>query len=254
MFKSPWAQGIALFSALAAAAWLVAARAAFPPVILSAAFFVGAVFYLTYTRKSALLLPIALLSATTLLTGYLYYIYADSYQSRVALAVIPFVLLLIGQIMVHLSKHRVNSGRHFAAVFKVMGVVAVAFSLLAASFTFFHYGFAEIRQQGVIAMGPLWLLYLASVVVGVQGVGVENERFSIILKDNSSWLLLDALAFFLLLLPLTQQGLMILTNIFIFVWAVSLIRLGRRVKDKVYLYTGPLVIMLALVSLFYKLI
>ncbi|MBO8138514.1 MAG: hypothetical protein H0Z40_10340 [Desulfotomaculum sp.] len=232
------------------AAHLIASPYYTPAGMLGTAFLYAAVFYFTYKIQSSTVLLTALLGSSMYITAQFYLLYRDACGPKPAAAIVPLVGLLVGLITVHMSKHSINKHiKKHLKIFKGVGTAVTAVSIFALSFPFFLDGFQQIYRIGT---GPLWVLYILSALLGSYVISSEGKNFSVMMEENSPWLLLDVLIFIILLIPFNEIVLFKIINTFVIAWSYTNIKLGYRTADKLHTACGVLLIIMFFISLYYK--
>ena len=225
-------------SALLLASWVLAEQSSSLLIIFIAMMLFGGVFYLTYTLRSSFTLVIGLISLTIFLNTEIYLILTDNYRFDAAGSLIPFVLLLIGSSLVYMSKHPVNEFiKNFPFIYKFLGVVLTGASLFIMSLEFFAYDFIKLRHSGA-GFVLFWILYIAVAVLGAYAISRHSTNIKEIVKENYAWLAVDVLVFSILLVPFNGLTLMIILNLFMFIWALSVIISAYQTQSNLYFILG----------------
>ncbi|MFX4262339.1 DUF2157 domain-containing protein [Pelotomaculum propionicicum] len=225
-------------SALLLASWVLAEQSSSLLIIFIAMMLFGGVFYLTYTLRSSFALAVTLISAAIFVNTEVYLILADNYRFGDAGSLIPFVLLLIGSSYVYMSKHPVNEYiRNFPFIYKFLGVALTGISLLIMSLDFFAPDFVKLRHSGA-GYVLFWVLYIAVAFLGAYAISRRSASIKEVLKENYTLLAVDALVFTMLLVPFKSLTLMIILNLFMFVWALLIIISAYQAQNSLYFILG----------------
>jgi uncharacterized membrane protein len=225
-------------SAMLLAMWVLAEQSSSVWIIFIAMMLFGGVFYLTYTLRSSFALVFSLFSAAIFVNTEIYLILTDNYRFEAAGSLIPFVLLLMGSLFVYMSKHPVNETiGSFPTIYRLLGVALTGVSLFVMSLEFFAYDFIKMRQNGA-AFALFWLIYLAVAALGAYAISRRGTSIKEIVKENYAWLAVDALVFIMLLAPFSGLTLMIILNLFMFIWALLLIISAYQAQSNIYFILG----------------
>lgn len=225
-------------SALLLASWVLAEQSSSLLIIFIAMMLFGGVFYLTYTLRSSFALVISLISLIIFINTEIYLLLTDNYRFDAAGSLIPFVLLLIGSSYVYMSKHHVNEKiKNFPFIYKFFGVVITGAALFIMSLEFFAHDFIEMRHSGA-GFVLFWVLYIAVAFLGAYAVSRRSSNLKEIVKENYAWLAVDALVFIILLAPFNELTLMIILNLFMFIWALSVIISAYQTQSNLYFILG----------------
>jgi uncharacterized membrane protein len=241
-----------VLSAILLGIWVVAEQSSAPMVMLTGALLLAIVFYLTYKMQSPFALAISLISAVVFLCTEIYLLYDPVYRSLDAVFLIPLVLLMIGQVLAHLANHQINRSGCFAQIYSTLSVLVVGISLFLMSFEYFANSFYELHQ-GDVSKGPIWVLYIISALASAYLITRDNGEIKEVLRGNFIWLLLDALVFIMLLIPIQETLLMIVLNVMLFVYALSIIVLGYQLKDDIIFTLGLVGFNLYLITEYFNL-
>lgn len=225
-------------SALLLAFWVLAEQSSSLLIIFIAMMLFSGVFYLTYTLRSSFALVVSLISATIFVNTEIYLILTDNYRFDAAGSLIPFVLLLIGSSLVYMSKHPVNEYiKNFTFVYRFLGVALTGASLLIMSLEFFAADFIKMRQSGA-GYALFWVLYIVVAFLGAYAISKRSTDIKEVLKENYTWLVVDALIFIVLLVPFNEITLMIIFNLFMFIWALLVIISAYQTQNSLYFILG----------------
>jgi uncharacterized membrane protein len=225
-------------SAMLLAMWVLAEQSSSPWIIFMAMMLFGGVFYLTYALRSSFALVFSLISVAIFINTEIYLVLADNYRFDAAASLIPFVLLLIGSSYVYMSKHPVNAlGKNFPLIYKFLGVALTGVSLFIMSLEFFAYDFIKMRHCGA-GFALFWLLYLAVAVLGAYAISRRGTDIKEVIRENYPWLAVDALVFIMLLAPFNGLTLMIILNLFMFIWALLLIISAYQFQSSLFFILG----------------
>lgn len=244
--------GMLLLITLMFGGWIISAGSTSPAIMFLGALLFGWLFLLIYRLRSYIVLIGAIFSVVLFVTTQVYFIYEQSFGTQEARSLIPFILLLLGFVFVHISKHSINLTNNFAYIYKVIGTVIVAVSLYTMSLEFFAQGFSQIREYK-FSTGPLWILYILTALLGSFIISSRGESFKVMVRENSPWLLLDAMVFIILLIPMKWFALLITINLFGALWAIDLVRVGFSTRNRFYIIIGLQVITVITATLLYKL-
>ncbi|TEB09653.1 DUF2157 domain-containing protein [Pelotomaculum propionicicum] len=225
-------------SALLMASWVLAEQSSSLLIMFIAMMLFGGVFYLTYTLRSSFALVVSLISVCIFVNTEIYLILADNYSFKDAGSLIPFVLLLIGSSYIYMSKHPVNELlKNFPFIYKFLGVVLTGASLFTMSLEFFAYDFIKMRQSGA-GYVLFWVLYITVAFLGAYAISRRSTKIKEVLKGNYTWLAVDALVFIMLLIPFNGLTLMIILNLFMFIWALLVIISAYQTQSSLYFILG----------------
>lgn len=224
-------------SALLLGIWVVTEHSVAPGVVFVGMVVFAALFYLTYTCKSSFALVLTLISSIVFINTEAYLLLQENFRFDGAVNLIPYILLLTGSSVVYISRHPVNSIRHFPFIFNIIGIFTVGLSLFMMSLEHFSKYFLGFRQHGE-GMALLWVLYIITAVFGAYALSRRGDSFKVITRENFAWLAVDVLAFVMLLVPFNQFYLAVTLNLFIFVWALSLIVSGFQLQNSLYFTLG----------------
>lgn len=225
-------------SALLLASWTLSEQSSSLLIMFVAMMLFAGVFYLTYTLRSSFALVVTLISVAVFVNTEIYQILADNYQFTAAGSLIPFVLLLVGSSYVYMSKHPVNGdNKDFPFIYKFFGVTLVGVSLFIMSLEFFADDFIKLRQSGA-GYFLFWALYIAVAFLGAYAISRHSVNIKEIIRENYPWLAVDALVFFILLVPFKALTLMIILNLFMFIWALLVIISAYQTQSGLYFILG----------------
>lgn len=239
--------------ALLLASWVLAEQSSSLFIIFVAMMLFGALFYLTYHLRSSFALVIGLISAAIFISTELSLLLNDNYRFDNAAYLIPFILMLIGSSIFYISELPVNYNiEYFPFIYKLIGIVTAGISLLFMSFAFFPPHFIELRHSGA-GFVLFWVLYIAVAVLGAYAMSRYSRDFKIIIKENFAWLAIDALAFIMLLVPLSETTLLLALNIFIFIWALAVIISGYQTQSNMHFTLGLIAFNLYIIAEYFNL-
>lgn len=210
-------------SALLLASWVLAEQSSSLPIIFIAMMLFGGIFYLIYTLRSSFALAVTLISTAIFVNTEIFMILADNYKFDAAGSLIPFVLLLLGSAYVYMSKHPVNEyTKNFPFIYKLLGAALTGISLFIMSLEFFAQDFIRLRHSGA-GYVLFWVLYIAVAFLGAYAISRRTADIKKVIKENYPLLAVDALIFTMLLIPFNELTLMIILNLFMFIWALLVI-------------------------------
>lgn len=210
-------------SALLLASWVLAEQSSSLLIIFIAMMLFGGIFYLIYTLRSSFALAVTLISAAIFVNTEIFMILADNYKFDAAGSLIPFVLLLLGSAYVYMSKHPVNEYiKNFPFIYKLLGAALTGISLFIMSLEFFAQDFIRLRHSGA-GYVLFWVLYIAVAFLGAYAISRRTADIKKVIKENYPLLAVDALIFTMLLIPFNELTLMIILNLFMFIWALLVI-------------------------------
>lgn len=225
-------------SALLLASWVLAEQSSSLLIIFMAMMLFGGVFYMTYTLRSSFSLVVSLISVCIFINTEIYLILTDNYRFDAAGSLIPFVLLLLGSAHVYMSKHPINEdNRKFSFIYILFGVTLTGAALFIMSLEFFAYDFIKMRQSGA-GYVLFWVLYIAVAFLGAYAISRRSANIKEVLKENYAWLAVDTLVFIILLIPFNGLTLMIILNLFMFIWALLVIISAYQNQSSLYFILG----------------
>jgi uncharacterized membrane protein len=225
-------------SALLLASWVLAEQSSSLLIVFIAMMLFGGVFYLTYTLRSSFSLVVSLISVCVFINTEIYLILTDNYRFDAAGSLIPFVLLLLGSAYVYMSKHPINEyNNNFSFTYRFMGVALTGAALFIMSLEFFAYDFIKMRQSGA-GYVLFWVLYIAVAFLGAYAISRRSTDIKEVLKENYAWLAVDALVFIILIIPFSGLTLMIILNLFMFIWALLVIISAYQTQSSLYFILG----------------
>ncbi len=225
-------------SALLLTSWVLAEQSSSLLIIFIAMVLFGGVFCLTYTLRSSFALAVTLISVAVFVNTEIYLILANNYRFDAAGSLIPFVLLLIGSSYNYMSKHPINEHmRNFPFIYKFFGVALTGISLLIMSLDFFAGDFIKLRHSGAGYI-LFWVLYIAVAFLGAYAISRQSSNLKEVIKENHPWLAVDVLIFTVLLVPFNELTLMMVLNLFMFVWALLIIISAYQAQDGLYFILG----------------
>ncbi len=232
-------------------AWVLAEQSSAPAVVMIALLLFGAVFYLTYALKSPFALIVTLISSIVFVNTEVLLILLDNYNFVSAAFIIPFVSMLTGFSMVFMSVHPVNKIKHFPFIYSFLGIVVTGISLFIMSLESFSRHFVTLYQNpGALVF--LWVLYAAAAVFGAYALSRTTRDFKTMARENTPWLILDTLAFVMLLIPFGEFSLTVLLNLVMFLWALSVIVTGFMTQNSLYFSLGMIAFNLYIVGEYFN--
>lgn len=243
-------------SALLLASWVLAEQSSSLLIIFIAMMLFGGIFYLIYTLRSSFALAVTLISAAIFVNTEIFMILADNYKFDAAGSLIPFVLLLLGSAYVYMSKHPVNEYiKNFPFIYKLLGAVLTGISLFIMSLEYFARDFIKMRHSGA-GYVLFWILYIAVAFLGAYAISRRTADIKKVIKENYPLLAVDALIFTMLLIPFNELTLMIILNLFMFIWALLVIISAYQSQNSLHFALGMiafnLYILLEYFNIFWK--
>lgn len=217
--------------------WVLTEHSLSPAAVFAGMVLFAAVYYLTYTYRSAFSLVITLVSSLIFFNTEIFLLIEKNLHFKEAFALIPFIMLLAGSSVVYLSRHPVNNIRYFSFIFNTVGLLTVGIALLLMSFEGFARNFVSIHSHWD-GMALLWILYIATAVLGAYVLSRRVDYYRVILKENSPWLILDVVVFAILLVPFKEFYLAVILNLLMFTWALSVIVWGFQAHSNLYFTVG----------------
>lgn len=220
------------------AMWVMAEQSTALLVIFTAMVLFAGVFYLAYTLRSSFALVFSLISVTMFAIFEIDLILFNNYRFNEAGSLVPLIMLLAGSSLVYMSRHPVNETiRNFPMIYKLLGVLLTGLSLFLMSMEFFAADFIKLRHSGA-GYVLFWVLYVFVAFLGAYAISRRSTDIKEVLKDNYPWLAVDALIFIILLAPFNELTLMIILNLFMFVWALLIIISAYQAQSSLYFILG----------------
>ncbi|MFZ5642099.1 MAG: DUF2157 domain-containing protein [Bacillota bacterium] len=238
-------------SAILLGLWVLAEHSFSAGVILTGAISFGIIFYLTYRLKFAFSLAVSLISAAIFIVTEVFLAIDSGYDISRPEFIIPAIILLTGQLIAVLAGNPVNTIKHFPLVYGTVGLIATGVSLYIMSFEYFSKWYKVFYEKGD-GLIPLWAIFTMALGFGLLLSSRQGAGFKKGVLENLTWLGTTAAVFVALLIPVSKDGLMIMLNLLMFFWALSVIYSGYRIQNPVFFTLGIMAFLLFTVTEYFN--